>query len=113
MKSFVSLKNWPRCQTAAELLSTEYMDVSNKQKHTCKKMEKQTVEPENPEKRDSLHVTCRLTACTQDQLQAQRSVTSMGKLYLTLPDWVAEKTYSLFSRIQSTKHLLQSSQKVL
>jgi len=27
------------------------MDVSNKQKHTCKKMEKQTVEPENPEKR--------------------------------------------------------------
>jgi len=49
MKSFVSLKNWPRCQTAAELLSTEHMDVSNKQKHTCKKMEKQTVEPENPD----------------------------------------------------------------
>ena len=35
--------------------------------------------------RDSLHVTCGLTACTpvhQDQLRAQRSVTSMGKLYL-------------------------------
>ena len=35
---------------------------------------------------DSLHVTCGLTACTlhRDQLRAQRSVTSMGKLYLLL-----------------------------
>ena len=33
---------------------------------------------------DSLHVTCGLTACTRDQLRAQRSVTSMGKLYLYL-----------------------------
>jgi len=32
--------------------------------------------------RDSLHVTCGLTACTPGQLRAQRSVTSMGK---TLP----------------------------
>jgi len=32
--------------------------------------------------RDSLHVTCGLTAVHWDQLQAQRSVTSMGKLYL-------------------------------
>ena len=33
--------------------------------------------------RDSLHVTCGLTACIhRDQLRAQRSVTSMGKLYL-------------------------------
>jgi len=32
--------------------------------------------------RDSLHVTCGLTACTPGQLRAQRSVTSMGKLYL-------------------------------
>ena len=36
--------------------------------------------------RDSLHVTCGLTACTlhRDQLRVQRSVTSMGKLYLLL-----------------------------
>ena len=33
--------------------------------------------------RDSLHVTCGLTACTPGPvLRAQRSVTSMGKLYL-------------------------------
>jgi len=32
--------------------------------------------------RDSLHVTCGLTAVHRDQLRAQRSVTSMGKLYL-------------------------------
>ena len=34
--------------------------------------------------RDSFHVTCGLTACRlhRDQLRAQRSVTSMGKLYL-------------------------------
>jgi len=32
--------------------------------------------------RDSLHVTCGLTALHRDQLLAQRSVTSMGKLYL-------------------------------
>jgi len=32
--------------------------------------------------RDSLHVTCGLTALHRDQLRAQRSVTSMGKLYL-------------------------------
>ena len=31
--------------------------------------------------RDSLHVTCGLTV-HRDQLRAQRSVTSMGKLYL-------------------------------
>jgi len=29
-----------------------------------------------------LQVTCGLTACTPDQLRAQRSVTSMGELYL-------------------------------
>ena len=35
--------------------------------------------------RDSLHVTCGLTACIhRDQLRAQRSVTSMGNLYLCL-----------------------------
>ena len=34
--------------------------------------------------RDSLHVTCRLTACTPGSAPAQRSVTSMGKLYLFL-----------------------------
>jgi len=33
--------------------------------------------------RDSLHVTCGLTAWVhRDKLRAQRSVTSMGKLYL-------------------------------
>ena len=32
--------------------------------------------------RDSLHVTCGLTACTAGSAPAQRSVTSMGKLYL-------------------------------
>ena len=33
--------------------------------------------------RDPLHVTCGLTACIpRDQLRAQRSVTSIGKLYL-------------------------------
>jgi len=36
--------------------------------------------------RDSLHVTCGLTACTPGSARAQRSVTSMGKLYLLLPD---------------------------
>ena len=34
--------------------------------------------------RDSLHVTCGLTACTPGS--AQRSVTSMGKLYLFTGD---------------------------
>ena len=35
--------------------------------------------------RDSLHVTCGLTAWIhRDQLRAQRWVTSMGKLYLLL-----------------------------
>jgi len=37
--------------------------------------------------RDSLHVTCGLTACRdlhRDQLRAQRSVTSMGKLFLLI-----------------------------
>ena len=36
--------------------------------------------------RDSLHVTCGLTACTPGSapLRAQRSVTNMGKLYLLL-----------------------------
>ena len=45
--------------------------------------------------RDSPHVTCRLTACTPGS--AQRSVTSMGKLYLfyvsckrALPAFAAE-----------------------
>ena len=32
--------------------------------------------------RDSLYVTCGLTACTPGSARAQRSVTSMGKLYL-------------------------------
>ena len=32
--------------------------------------------------RDSLHVTCGLTACTPGSVPAQRLVTSMGKLYL-------------------------------
>ena len=36
---------------------------------------------------DSLHVTCGLTACTPGSApRAQRSVTSMGKLYLYLPE---------------------------
>jgi len=30
-----------------------------------------------------LKVTCGMIACTQDQLRAQRSVTSMGIFYLT------------------------------
>ena len=34
--------------------------------------------------RDSLHFICGLTACYRDQLRAQRSVTSVGKLYLYL-----------------------------
>jgi len=33
--------------------------------------------------RDSFHVTCGLTACTPGSAPAQRSVTSMGKLYFT------------------------------
>ena len=37
--------------------------------------------------RDSLHVTCGLTAVHRDQLRAQRSVTSMGKLYLLYFSW--------------------------
>ena len=40
---------------------------------------------------DDLTVTCRLTACTPDQLRAQRSVSSMGRLYLTfLPQTVPQ-----------------------
>jgi len=49
--------------------------------------------------RDSLHVTCGLTACTPgDQLRAQCSVTSMGKLYFLH----ASLNYS--SHVTSTAH---------
>jgi len=59
--------------------------------------------------RDSLHVTCGLTACTPGsvQLRAQRSVTSMGKLYLTFYPLSSECVLCCIAWTANQRHIVR------